>query len=193
MGHDEIIKLVAQVNGALFLLSWPFVLYEVFTKNPSIITFKERLDLKRGQIIGLVVLDMADRLRSQLPRRTGRIIVEPGDEVDESPQLSDAAIEEMQNCLESHEEHLVAAVALKRITLTVLQLDKWMYWLIFSIALESVGSLICWFAMNGMSDRLAVALLAIPLLTGLAALLCAGRRQGLMYKAQMHVVSGEKR
>ncbi|SRR6266849_7524814 len=193
MQHDEIVKLVEQVNVALALLSWPFVLYEVFTKHPSVIAFKERVDLKRSQIMGLVVLDMADRLRSQLPRRTGRIIVEPGDEIDETPRLSDTAIAEMQSCLESHEDQLTAAASLKRIAVIILKLDKWMYWLLFSIAAESVGSLICWFSMSGMSDRFAITLLTIPLLTALIALLCAGRRQRLVYEAQMHIVSGDKR
>ena len=82
--HEELVNLVTRVNTTLAILSWPFVLYEVFAKNPAIADFQARLELKRDKLLGLVVLDMADRLRPYLPQRASKIIIEPEFKTEES-------------------------------------------------------------------------------------------------------------
>ena len=192
IAHDEIVKLVAQVNGALALLSCPFVLYDVLTKNPSIISFQDRVQLKRDKLMGLVVLDMADRLRPYLPQRASKIIIEPEFRTEESSSLSDEAIEEMKECLESHERVIGTASSLKTVASRVLTMDKWMYSLIFLIAVESIGALASWVLMKQMGHLVALAFLAIPLFTAFLALVCAGLRQRLIYRAQTLLVSEER-
>lgn len=189
IGHDATINLVATVNGALALVSLPFVLYEVFTKHPAITQMKEKLDQRRSQLLRLVVSDLAEKLRPYLPETTGRIVVEPIYREDRPPNLSEDAMDEMQACLESNEKALSAAIKLRGFASRVLRLDRIGYWLIFATAVESIGALITWFLYRSMSDRIAICLLATPILTASVALICAGIRQSLIHVAQHMLVT----
>ena len=190
--HDTLLKLVAQVNGALALISWPFVLYEVFTKHPGIADLKERIDQRRNELLGSVVFDLSDCLKQYLPQRTSIIVVEPDYGEEHSEGLSEAAIGEMKTSLESNEKSLHAAIKLRGIAPRVLALDRCGYWLIFCTAVESLGALITWVFVEKMSDRLAMFLLGFPIVTAVFALTVAGVRQGLIHSAQRLLVGNER-
>jgi hypothetical protein len=188
IGHIALIGFVAKVNGALALLTWPFALYEVFAKNPGIPELKDKLHLRKDQLLGEVALDLAATLRPYWPKTMSRIIVEPAYEVDQSPSLSDDAINEMKACLESRGTALHKAITLTHISKRLLRLDRLCYWLIFATAVESLGGLIVWFFDGAMTDRLAMALLGFPILTAVFALMSAGIRQNLIHSAHKMIV-----
>jgi len=192
VGHDQIVSLVVRSNAALALISWPFSLYDVFAKGPAVTPFQERLELKRKKLIVGVVLDMGDRLQPYLPQRASKIIIHPDYRAEEPWRLSEEAIEDMKSCLESHDDSLRAASLLKRIGSSVHRLHRRMYWMIFSIALESIIALTFGIFWKAMPTWLALALLGAPFLTATAAMICAGMRQRLIFRAEHHLLSEEK-
>ena len=183
--------LVAKVNGALALITWPFALYEVFAKNAKIPELKEKLQLRRDQLLAAVALELADELRPYWPKTSSRIIVEPNYESGQPSELSDDAIDSMKGCLESNEGLLRKAATLRRLAPRLFRLDGLCYWLIFSTAAESVAALGVWFFDDSVSDRFGMALLVVPILTAAIALVCAGVRQGFIYFAHKIIMAVE--
>jgi hypothetical protein len=173
IGQDALVSLVPKVNAALALASWPYVLYEGFTKHPHISDQCEKLALRRSQILGEVAFDIAERISPFLPRTTSRIIVEAAED-DASPRLSDDAIGEIKTCLESHERSVFTAVGIPGLTTRMLRTDTIRYWFIFATALESLAALIAWFVDPTMPAWSAKALIGVPIFTILVGLVCAG-------------------
>ncbi len=189
--HDALVKLVAQVNGILALISWPFVLYEVFTKHPAVAQLKEKIEQRRNELLGFVILDLVESLKPYLPQRTSIIVVEPAYGETQSENLSDAAIGEMKACLESNEKSLNKANRLRGMVPKILTLDRWVYRLIFCICLESLAALITWVFSQDMSTGIAIILLGVPTISAILTLMCAGARQRLIYSVQELLVDEE--
>lgn len=174
IGQEALVGLVPKVNAALALASWPYVLYEGFTKHPHISDQCERLALRRSQILGEVSFDIAERIGPFLPRTTTRIIIEATAEDDVSPRLSDDAIGEIKTCLESHERAISIAVGIPGLTSRMLRTDTMRFCFIFAAGLESVAALIVWGLIPAISGWLARVLIGLPIFTILVGFVCAG-------------------
>lgn len=191
MPVPELVPIVVRVNSALALVSVPFALYEVFAKSPEVPELQDRVELLRTQLLGSVALELASRLKPFWPRSSSRIIVEPNYEADQPPNLSDEAIDAMKSCLVDREAVLQRAISLRRMCPRVLTFNHLCYWLIFATAVESLVALVTWFFYRSMPVPLAMALLAVPVLTATGALLAAAVRQSAIHSVQRAMVSGE--
>jgi len=191
IGHDALLSLVCKVNGTLALISIPFALYEASVKNSGVLDLKEKIALRRSQLLGTVVLDLVDKLIPYWPKTSSRIILDPNYEDDQPPSFSNDAIGEMKSCLDSHETTLNQAIRLRRICERVLAFDGYCYVLIFVVALESIAGLVLWLFWSSMTDRAAFALIALPVFTVVIALAFAAVRQRHIHNANLMIIAAE--
>jgi hypothetical protein len=188
MTHARLVELVAQVNGALTLMSWPFILYHVLGKSVAAPDLKARLDLRRGQIISSIVLDIEETLRPYWPRAASRIYVEPGYGEELTTVLSDAAKDAIRGCLADNEGLSLQAASLKGLASKVLAWDRACYWLLFCTAVLAPVALVLWFFCEGMSDRIAKLAIVVPILPAVLAVAAATERQVHMYRANNAII-----
>jgi hypothetical protein len=187
MSHAELIKLVATVNSGLALLTWPFVIYEVFSKSVPINTLKSNLDVRRGQLLLLVTLRIEQVLQPFWPKTTSRILVEPEYRIETPVIFSESARDAVKECLERAESLLSRAARVRTICRHILLLDQITYWLVYGVAAESALCLILWFFAGAMSDQVGLLAIGGPVFTALLAFLSAGGRQTYHYKAQREI------
>lgn len=187
MPNTELARLVAQVNAGLALATWPFVIYEVFSKSAPISNLKSNLDVRRGRLLHLVATQIEQALRPFWPRTTSRILLDPEFRVEIPPVFSDAALDAVRDSLARSESLLARAAQARRLTGVILRLDRVTYWLVYLTAVESMAFLFIWFFANSLSDFVARSAVVTPVSTAAAALLAAGIRQTYHHKAQREI------
>jgi hypothetical protein len=192
MTHERLLELVGQVNGALTGVSWPFIIYEALSKSSAAPDLKTKLDLRRGQILSSIVLEIEETLRPFWPRSASRIIVEPEYNEEASRVLSDGAMDALRGCLVENESLSVQASKIRTLAGKVLRWDSVCYWLTFSTAVLALAGLAVWFLYDGMTDRIAKLAIVIPALPAILALAAAATRQVYMQEASNAIVKEEE-
>jgi len=188
----EIIKLVADVNAGLAVLTWPFVIYEVFSKSAPVSTLKSNLDFRRDQLLLLVTLRIEQALQPFWPKTTSLIVVEPEYRIETPSVFSDAAKDAVKECLDRAESLLSRAAHVRRLARRVLLMDQITYWLVYATAAESFLFLVLWFFVGGMSYLVAIIAIGSPVLTALLAFVAAGARQIFHYEAQREIAGEDE-
>jgi len=191
VSHEELLKLVPSVNSGLALLSWPFVIYEVFSKSAPIANLKSNLDVRRGQLLNVVTLRIERGLQPFWPKTVSRIFVEPEYRIESPAVFSEPARDAVKECLERSEELLLRAALVRRLTTRILMLDQLTYWSVYCVAAESLVALVLWFFIRNMSDSLNAVIIEIPILTALITFILAGVRQVHHHKAQREIAREE--
>src|SRR5213083_571518 len=131
MTHEPLVVLVAQVNGALTMVSWPFIIYEALGKSASTPDLKAKLDLRRGQILSSIVFEIEETLRPYWPRSASRIIVEPEYNEEPATVLSEGAKDAIRACVAENEEPSMRAAKMRGLAGKVLTWDRVCYWFTF--------------------------------------------------------------
>jgi hypothetical protein len=215
MTHERLLELVVQVNGALTLVSWPFIIYEAMGKSASAPELKSKLDLRRDQILGTIILDIEEAIQPFWPTPRRRDIsaggevtpmaalalaVGPGDRrvvsVDEDASavwdvptvLSDEARDAVRNCLAKNERLSVQAAGIRRLASRIWKWDKLTFRCTLCTATLALCSLALWFFYEGMTDRLATFAVTVPLSPAILALAAAATRQTYIQKANDAII-----
>jgi hypothetical protein len=186
--NADLVKLVVQANAGLALATWPFVIYEVFSKSAPVSTLKLNLDVKRGQLLKRVTDDIERELQPFWPKQTSVILVDPNYRLESAAVFSDAAASAVTKCLERSESLVLHAARVGSLASTILRLDRIVYWLVFTTAVASLVCLLGWFVANGMPDILARLAIFTPAATASSALVSAGIRQAYHHKAQKEMI-----
>ncbi len=188
MTHEHLLELVKQVNGSLTLGSWPYVIYQALGKSASVPELKAKLDLRRDQLLGAVILEIEEAMRPFWPRSASRIIVEP--EYNEMPAtvLSDSAKDAIRACLTKNEALSMRAAKIKGLAGKVLTCDSVLYFLAFCTGLLALGGLILLFSYDAMSDRTAKLAIVIPVSPAVLALIAAATGQVYRHRANNAII-----
>jgi hypothetical protein len=183
MEGQQLADLVVRVNAAIAVLSWPFVIYEVLSKAPSIADLKTRLDLKRNQIFAAAVGEIEIALRPFWPRTAVHIIVEPEYREEQVGIFSDAANDAVRDCLADCELSFNTAARLRRILKRIAFWDKFTFWAVVCAAVLSLLALVIWFFFPSMPPVAAKTAIGVPVATVVIALIAATCRQRYLQEA----------
>jgi len=174
MTHEHVLELVKQVNGALALVSWPFITYEALGKSASLPDLKNKLDLRRDEIFSTIILDIEDAMRPFWPvPRSRRLVSEDGTEEivwDWPTVLSDDARDAVRNCIAKNERLSVQAAKIRGLAGRVLAWDKLTFRCILCTAVLALFGLAIWFFDEGMPERVATAAIVVPLIPAILGL-----------------------
>ena len=196
MTHEHVLELVRQVNGALALVSWPFIVYEALGKLASLPDLKTKLDLRRDEIFSAIILDIEDAMRPFWPvPRSRRLVAEDGTEEivwDWPTVLSDDARDAVRNCMARNEKLSVQAAKIRGLAGRVLAWDKLTFRCILCTAVLALFGLATWFFDEGMPERIATAAIVIPLIPAILALGAAATRQTYMQRAHDAIIKEEE-
>ena len=192
MTHEPLVSLVAQSNGVLMTLSWPFIMYEALGKAASTLDLKAKLDLCRGQILSSIVFEIEETLQPYWPRVASRIILEPEYHEETSTALSDGAKDAIRACLVENEHLSVRAARIRGLAAKVLSWDRVCYWFTVCTAMLALCGLVLWFFYTGMSDSTAKFAIGIPLSPAVLALLAAATRQIYVHRANDAIIKEEE-
>lgn len=187
MSNAELVKLVSQVNASLALVTWPFVIYDVFSKSAPVNDLRSNLAIRRGQLLNLVTERIETALQPFWPKTTSVIIVEPDYRIETTSVFSDAAADAVRECLSRAESLLSRAARARSLAAFILLLDRVTYWLVYITGLQSLICLLVWFFASSMSDLAARMAVVSPLATASASLIAAGIRQIYHHKAQREI------
>jgi hypothetical protein len=196
MTYEHLLELVKQVNGALALVSWPFIVYEAMGKSASVRDLKDKLDLRRDEIFSTIILDIEEAMRPFWPApRARRIVSEDGTEEtvwDWPTVLSDDARDAVRNSIAKNEGLSVRAAEIRGLASRVSAWDKVTFRCILSAAIFALLGLGSWFFYEGMSERVATAAIIIPLFPAILALAAAATRQTYMHRANDAIIQEDE-
>jgi hypothetical protein len=183
--NAELVKLVMQVNAGLALATWPFAIYEVFSKGAPVSTLKLNLDIRRGQLLKLVTDQIEQEILPFWPKPSVIHVESDYRIAGFSNDLKSA----VTTCLERSERILSRAARAKTLASVILRLDDITYWLVYATAAQSLLCLLAWFFWaSSMSDLIARIAIVSPVATASLALVSAGIRQVYHRRAQREIV-----
>lgn len=188
MTHDRLLQLVSQVDGALAVASWPFILWDKIGKSAPAPDLKTKLDLRRDQIFSSIVLAIETTLRPYWPRTASRIILEPEYKEEAAMVLSDDARDALADCIAEHEGLTMRAGIMRGLAHKVSRWDQVCYWCIFITAILALVGLVMWYFYETMGDKTARAAIAVPLAFATLALLAAGIRQIYIHRVNNAII-----
>jgi hypothetical protein len=196
MTHEHLLELVEQVNGALALVSWPFIIYEALGKSASMPDLKTKLDLRRDEILSTIILDIEEAMRPFWPvPRERRLVSKDGTEEstvwDWPTVLSDDARDAVRNCMAKNERLSVQAAKIRGLAGRVSAWDKVTFRCILCAAVLALCGLATWFFYDGMTERVATVAIIVPLSPAILALAAAATRQTYMQKANDAIIEEE--
>ncbi|MFZ0802055.1 MAG: hypothetical protein WBQ09_14015 [Terriglobales bacterium] len=196
MTHEHLLELVSQVNGALALVSWSFIVYEALGKSAPVRDLKDKLDLRRDEIFSTIILDIEEAMRPFWPTpRARRQVSEDGTEKivwDWPTVLSDDARDAVRNCIAKNEGISVRAAEIRGLAGRVSAWDKVTFRCVLCAALMALLGLASWFFYEGMPDHIATAAIIIPLFPAILALAAAATRQTYWHRANDAIIQDDQ-
>lgn len=132
-------ELVRNANACIGLIALVWILFDSLSKKADVISLKEKLDLRRRQLIGEIVGEIAKSVADFLERpgnyeTEGDLLTPP------TPTFGDNFRDALADVIRINEERLALLRTVKRLPKVIHTLNAAQFWLILSVSIVGFSS-----------------------------------------------------